>query len=186
MKDKFFYICDEIMKKRNKGEDFILSFSGEKSQYIRFNNAKVRQTGCVDDANLYINFIKNNRSCKFSLSFQGDHSIDLNNVLNYIEIMRNEINNLPEDPYIVRPDSSKSICEINDGNILSREQVIDSVLPIIQGVDFTGIWASGPIYRGSANSNGQRNWFETSSYSLDYSLITPKPCYASIKKHLPR
>ena len=58
MKDNFFYICDEIMKKRNEDEDFILSFSGEKSQYIRFNNAKVRQTGCVDDANLYINFIK--------------------------------------------------------------------------------------------------------------------------------
>tara|TARA_B000000557_G_scaffold178932_1_gene145938 strand:- start:655 stop:1977 length:1323 start_codon:yes stop_codon:yes gene_type:complete len=173
MKDNFFYICDEIMKKRNEDEDFILSFSGEKSQYIRFNNAKVRQTGCVDDANLYINFIKNNRSCKFSLSFQGDHSTDLNNVLNCIEMMRNEINNLPKDPYIVRPDSSKSICEINDGNILSRDQVIDSVLPIIQGVDFTGIWASGPIYRGSANSNGQRNWFETNSYSLDYSLITP-------------
>ena len=56
MKDNFFYICDEIMKKRNEDEDFILSFSGEKSQYIRFNNAKVRQTGCVDDANLYINF----------------------------------------------------------------------------------------------------------------------------------
>ena len=88
-------------------------------------------------------------------------------------MMRSEINNLPNDPYIVRPDSSKSICEVNDGNILSREQVIDSVLPIIQGVDFTGIWASGPIYRGSANSNGQRNWFETNSYSLDYSLITP-------------
>ena len=173
MKDNFFYICDEIMKKRNEDEDFILSFSGEKSQYIRFNNAKVRQTGCVDDANLYINFIKNNRSCKFSLSFQGDHSTDLNNVLNCIEMMRNEINNLPKDPYIVRPDSSKSICEINNGNILSRDLVIDSVLPIIQGVDFTGILASGPIYRGSANSNGQRNWFETNSYSLDYSLITP-------------
>ena len=91
MKDIFYFICDEIMKTIHKDEDIILSFSGEKSQYIRFNNAKVRQTGCVDDASLFINFIKNNRSSKYSFSFQGHHEIDLKNILNLIENMRIEI-----------------------------------------------------------------------------------------------
>ena len=172
MKDKFFYICDQVIKKLNNDEDLIISFSGESSQYIRFNNAKVRQTGCIDDGNIFINFIKNNRSSKISLSFQGEESIDLKNILNHIEKMRNEISQLPEDPYIVRPAENNSICEINNGNLLNKNQVVETILPLIQGVDLTGIWASGPIYKGSANSNGQKNWFETESFSLDYSLIT--------------
>tara|TARA_Y100001970_G_scaffold255799_1_gene332848 strand:+ start:2784 stop:4106 length:1323 start_codon:yes stop_codon:yes gene_type:complete len=172
MKETFFYICDAVIKQLNLDEDLIISFSGENSQYIRFNNAKIRQTGCIDDANIYLNFIKNNRSCKTSISFQGKQSIDLNNVLDQVQIMRDEINQLPEDPFIVKPGNYESIVEINKGMLIDKNNVVDKILPLIQGVDFTGIWASGPIYRGSANSNGQKNWFETESFSLDYSLIT--------------
>ena len=68
MKDTFFYICDEVIKKLNKNEDLIISFSGESSQYIRFNNAKIRQTGCIDDANIFLNFIKINLSLSFNSS----------------------------------------------------------------------------------------------------------------------
>tara|TARA_B100000700_G_C15038256_1_gene853892 strand:+ start:274 stop:1596 length:1323 start_codon:yes stop_codon:yes gene_type:complete len=173
MKDTFFYICDEVINRLDKSEDLIISFSGESSQYIRFNNAKIRQTGCIDDANIFLNFIKNNRSCKTSISFQGKQSIDLNNVLNQIQKMRYEIDQLPKDPFIVKPGNYESISEINKGKLIGRENVVNTILPLIQGVDFTGIWASGPIYKGSANSNGQKNWFETESFSLDYSLITP-------------
>ena len=172
MKDTFFYICDEIMKKISSDEELIISFSGEKSQYIRFNNSKIRQTGCIDDANIFLNFIKNNRSCKYSFSFQGEKFFDLNNILNQVKKMRKEINQLPEDPFIVKPGNYESIYEVNKGSLIKNENVVSEILPLIQGVDLTGIWASGPIYRGSANSNGQRNWFETESFSLDYSLIT--------------
>ena len=146
MKDTFYYICDETIKQLKDDEELIISFSGESSQYIRFNNAKIRQTGCIDDANIFLNFIKNNRSCRSSFSFKGKKVIDLKNILYQIEKMRNEINQLPEDPYIVKPGNYESICEINKGNLISNEDVVSSILPFIQGVDFTGIWASGPIY----------------------------------------
>ncbi|SVD63049.1 uncharacterized protein METZ01_LOCUS415903, partial [marine metagenome] len=42
------------------GEYLILSFSGENSQFIRFNAATIRQTGLVDDADLGMKFISNN------------------------------------------------------------------------------------------------------------------------------
>ena len=56
----------------------------------------------------------------------------------------------------------------------------------MNGVDLTGIWASGRIFSGNANSNGLEHWFETETFSLDYSLITPnkkmvKACYANTK-----
>ena len=43
MKDTFFYICDEVIKKLNKNEDLIISFSGESSQYIRWSCLRQRR-----------------------------------------------------------------------------------------------------------------------------------------------
>ena len=50
------------------------------------------------------------------------------------------------------------------------EQVIDEVLDTATGLDLVGIYAAGPICRGFANSFGQRNWHEVSSFSLQWSL----------------
>ena len=44
--------------------------------------------------------------------------------------------------------------------------------PAIKNVDLAGIWASGNIYVGYANSKGLLHWFSTDSFSFDYSLIT--------------
>jgi predicted Zn-dependent protease len=48
--------------------------------------------------------------------------------------------------------------------------IVDEVLSAAQGYDLVGILAAGPIYRGFANSFGQRNWHETASFNLDWSL----------------
>jgi predicted Zn-dependent protease len=44
------------------------------------------------------------------------------------------------------------------------------VLAAAAGLDLVGIYASGPVYRGFANSLGQRNWHEVSSFNLQWSL----------------
>ena len=63
------------------------------------------------------------------------------------------------------------------------KESINQLMPCMQGVDLTGLWASGIIYTGVANSLGQEHWFETETFSLDYSLITEdkkmvKDCFA--------
>ena len=173
MEQAFNQVCDEILNKLESDEHLIISFAGEKSIFIRFNNAKIRQIGHVDDANISLNLMKKNRSTRGSCTFCGDKNIDLPIILQELSRLRSEVDQLPLDPFIVLPEDFGSTHEINEGNILSDEEIVNTILPIVQGVDFTGIWASGPLYRGSANSAGQRHWFSTETYSLDYSLITP-------------
>ena len=60
MEKEFKNISELLFSQLNKEEDLILSLSGENSQFIRFNNASVRQTGLVDDAELELKFISNN------------------------------------------------------------------------------------------------------------------------------
>ncbi len=173
MEHSFNQVCDEILNQLHSDEQLIISFAGENSVFIRFNNAKIRQIGHVDDASISLNLMKNGKSCRGGCTFRGEKQIDIPRVQQELHRLRDEVDELPIDPFIVLPEDHGSTREVNTGNILSDDAIVNAVLPVIQGVDFTGIWASGPMFRGSANSAGQRHWFSTETYSLDYSLITP-------------
>lgn len=153
-------------------EALVLSFSGERSQFIRLNNAAIRQTGLVDNADLGLKFISNNRTVQGGFTVSGDLETDLQRGRSELSRMRQEVHEIPEDPYQVIPENSGSSREINVARGLPFEHAVDALLPVIQGVDFVGIWANGKIYRGNANNLGQKHWFETETFSLDFSLVT--------------
>ncbi|MBT4828198.1 MAG: TldD/PmbA family protein, partial [Candidatus Marinimicrobia bacterium] len=168
----FNQLSDSLFSELNNGENLILSFDGEKSQFIRFNHAKVRQTGLVDDADLGLKFIVNNRSVHGGFTVSGNFDIDLARGKYEIERMRLEAQEIPEDPFVVFPENAGSSHEIKTADSLPFETAVDALLPAMSGADFVGIWANGRMFRGNANNLGQKHWFETESFSLDYSLVT--------------
>ena len=183
MEKIFNNLCESLFSKLESGEDLVLSFDGENSQFVRFNNASVRQTGLVDDADLGLKFISNGRTCNGGFTVSGNPDIDIKRGVSEIERMRAESREIPEDPFVVLPNDSASSHEIKQASGLAFEDAVDAILPAMHGTDFVGILANGRMYRGSANNLGQKHWFETESFCLDYSLVTPehqmvKGCYA--------
>jgi len=183
MEKIFNNLCESLFSNLGPGEDLVLSFDGENSQFVRFNNASVRQTGLVDDADLGLKFISNGRTCNGGFTVSGNPDVDMNRGLGEIERMRAESREIPEDPFVVMPNDSASSHEIKKASGLAFEDAVDAILPAMHGTDFVGILANGRMYRGSANNLGQKHWFETESFCLDYSLVTPehqmvKGCYA--------
>ena len=174
MEKIFNQLSDSLFSELNNGENLILSFDGEKSQFIRFNHAKVRQTGLVDDADLGLKFIVNNRSVHGGFTVSGNFDTDLARGQSEIERMRLEAQEIPEDPFVVFPENAGSSHEIKTADSLPFETAVDALLPAMSGADFVGIWANGRMFRGNANNLGQKHWFETESFSLDYSLVTPE------------
>ncbi len=186
MKEYFFSISEKIMNNLNSDEHITLSINGENSEFIRINNAKVRQIGTVSDTILSIELIKNNRKIGISFTLQRNSEKDLELAIQHLEILRNNIDSLPEDPLCVIPKDYGSLDEEYKGELLSSKDSIDSLLPVMQGIDLTGIWSSGDVFIGNSNSSGQKNWFSTETFSLDYSLINPlkkmvKETYAGTK-----
>ena len=185
--DKYYSILNNyIFLLLDKNETLITNISGENSQFIRFNNSKIRQTGLIDDMSFSMTLISNNRKTSISMTLIGEKEKDKLLICEYLEKLRDNIKFLPEDPFIVMPILSDSSKEINTGKLLNYKKSINHLLPVMQGVDLTGIWASGKIFSGNANSLGLEHWFETETYGLDYSLITPskkmvKACYAGTK-----
>jgi len=174
MEKMFTAVSDKLFSMLKSNEILTLSFKGESSQYIRLNNAKIRQTGLVDDALLNMRLIQGRQTCSGNVTFSTNLEEDLRRVTEELQRLRSELPQLLEDPFIVKPSGEGSSLEIKTAQGLPLEQAVDALLPAMQGVDLVGIWASGKIYYGAANSLGQKHWFETDTYSLDYSLVTPQ------------
>ena len=172
MENKFKNISDKIFTLLNDGEYLTISFSGENTQFIRFSQSKIRQTGLVDDATLELELIYDNRTCGEAFTLSGSTDADIQKAQEVLESLRAEIVQLPEDSYIILPENNGSSRDIHVGSLLSVEDAANALTPAMQGVDLAGIWSSGKIYRGNANSLGQKHWFCTETFSLDYSLIT--------------
>ncbi len=153
-------------------EQFTLRLQGEVSQFTRFNHAKVRQTGIVQDGSLQLKLISQQRSSSIEFSFTGDSEIDLPQAQAALAALRLEVPQLPLDPYLVIPTGNATSHEVHTGALLPDAEVVSSLLPVVNNLDFTGLYAAGMAVRGYADSSGQKHWFANESYTLDYSLFT--------------
>ena len=173
MEQLFNQLSEKLLKSLDADEHMKVSIDGENSQFVRFSQSKVRQAGLVDDASLSISLIKDGRTCSGSFTLTGNSETDEKTAYMELERMREEVVSLPKDPFVVLPEDTGSSREDHNGSLLSQENAVSALSPAMQGVDLAGIWASGRIFTGNANSAGQKHWFATDTFSLDYSLITP-------------
>ncbi len=173
MEQLFNQLSETLLNNLQNGEDLKLTIGGENSQFVRLSRSKVRQSGLVDDASLSIVLIKDERTCSGSFTLTGNISTDEATAMEELNRLRDEVGTLPKDPFVVMPEDTGSSREEHNGSLLNEEEAVSALSPAMQGVDLAGIWASGRIFTGNANSAGQKHWFATDTFSLDYSLITP-------------
>ncbi|MFM2062122.1 MAG: hypothetical protein RLZZ507_1792 [Cyanobacteriota bacterium] len=171
LENNFNQLIEMLLAKKADSEHFTVRLNSERSQFTRFNHAKVRQTGLVADGSITLTLMENQRSsfCKFP--FTGNWDIDWQTAYQALQDLREELHLLPVDPYLVLPTGNNSSREVHTGKLLAPENVVNSILESVADLDFTGIYAGGVIIRGYGDSNGQKHWFATDSFNLDYSLI---------------
>lgn len=171
LENNFNQLIEMLLAKKADSEHFTVRLNSERSQFTRFNNAKVRQTGLVADGSITLTLMENQRSsfCKFP--FTGNWDLDWQTAYKSLQDLREELHLLPVDPYLVLPTGNNVSREVHTGKLLGSENVVNSILEPVKDLDFTGMYAGGVIIRGYGDSNGQKHWFATDSFNLDYSLI---------------
>jgi predicted Zn-dependent protease len=160
-----------LLDKKTATEQFTLRLTSEQSQFTRFNHAQVRQTGLVADGSLELTLMENQRSSFRTFPFTGNWDIDWQNTYTALLELREELTHLPLDPYLVLPSGNNSSREINTGKLLPPTAVAPTILELVQELDFTGMYAGGVVIKGYADSQGQKHWFATDTFTLDYSLF---------------
>lgn len=165
-------LIETLLIKKAENEQFTVRLSSERSQFTRFNHAKVRQTGCVTDGWIELTLMADQRSSIRQFPFTGNWEIDWQLAYTALQELREELIVLPIDPYLVLPSGNNTSRELHSGNLLAAEAVVPNVLELVTELDFTGIYAGGLIIKAYGDSNGQKHWFATDSFTLDYSLFT--------------
>ncbi|NEP17052.1 MAG: TldD/PmbA family protein [Leptolyngbya sp. SIO4C1] len=168
----FNQLVDSLLPQLQAKEQTKLTLTAETSQFTRFNRAKVRQTGSVTKGELELTLMASQRSASQSVPFTGEKTSDWPTLLAALADLRTELPQLPEDPYLVLPAAESTSRDVYSGSLLSAEQVVPQLLPPLAGQDAAGLYAGGKSIRAYADSAGARHWFETETFTLDYSLFT--------------
>ena len=152
------------------GEAYTARFSAEASDFVRMNRGKVRQPGTVHQRYLTIELIVGPRHASHLLSLSGDLADDRANLRAILSELRAIVPDLDLDPHVMFATDVKPTRATRGGPLPPSEAIIDAVLGAASGLDLVGLYAGGPIYRGFANSFGQRNWHEATTFNLQWSL----------------
>jgi predicted Zn-dependent protease len=152
------------------GERYAASFSAEQSDFVRMNRGRVRQPGTVIQQSLRIQLIRDQRHASHSLSLTGRIGPDREAIMRAIATLRAALPELADDPHLLLPEDIISTRVKRDGALPASEVIVDEVLAAAKGLDLVGLLAAGPLYRGFANSEGQRNWHAAATFNLQWSL----------------
>jgi predicted Zn-dependent protease len=167
----FFSLVDAVALHLKPNQHFSLSLQAEDSQFVRFNRARVRQTGTVKDGWLTLSLMTLERTCFSRMPFTGLFEADWPVLKTALLELQAVLPQLPLDPYVVIPQGDARSQEVFMGELLPADAIATTLLAPVQACDFTGIYAGGLSLRGYGDSAGQRHWFATTAYTLDYSLF---------------
>jgi predicted Zn-dependent protease len=164
LKDKFFATAEALARALRPDETLLCNLSAERSDFVRFNQARVRQAGSVTQAYLELRLVRDRRQAIATGMLDGDDHGQA------LRALRDSLDGLPEDPWLLVNEEPRSSESATRGALPAPKDVVDAVLGNSSKLDFVGIYAGGAQMRGFANSLGQKNWHEVDSFNFDFSL----------------
>jgi len=172
MKSYFKKVSEYLFNNLESNEILILNFDAEQTDFVRFNHAKIRQAGNVDQATLTLSLVYKRKSLNSVIRLSLDYQKDSVLLLRTLCYLRREIPELPQDPYLMYERNLNSFDRETKNKSLDSFNITDSILQGCHSLDMVGILSTGAIMKGFSNSLGQFNWHESQSFNFDWSMYT--------------
>ena len=155
-------------------EHFMCSYAAEQSDFVRFNHARIRQAGHVDQGDLSLRLIDGHpddaRQAAMSLTLSGDVASDLAHCERAFASLRATLPDLPPDRLSTFETEGFTSRNVRVGRLPSGADMAATVTEFGVGHDLVGFLATGPIQRGFASSFGHHNWHEVANFNFEWSL----------------
>ncbi len=153
------------------GDEVLLAAThSESTDFVRFNNARVRQAGNVDQSSVDLDLIEGGRHTQAGLRLSGDAVSDRARVVAVIERLREQRALVPDDPHLIINTDATSTQFVGDNELPPSDDALAAITHGAAGQDLVGIYTAGAVASGFANSLGQRNWFQTSTFNFDWTF----------------
>jgi predicted Zn-dependent protease len=147
-----------------------LALSAESSDFLRFNQSRLRQATQVEQAHVAVTVTQGQRAAQATHTLSGDLARDTAMLQAAVRTLHEVVPLLPEDPHLLQPDAVTRSTRNDTGSLPSAAQVIDAVRAHADGVDLVGLYAGGPVVRALADNRGQRHWHRVETFSFDWCL----------------
>jgi predicted Zn-dependent protease len=185
---EFHAIAAALDRALRPGERYAATLDGEETDFVRLNRGKVRQPGRVSQCYLCVTLIDGRRHAEHRFTLCGDLAQDIAAATTALADLRGVLGDAHDDPHLLLPDTLQSSSMVRGGALPPATELIDRILAAAQGTDLVGLYAAGPVFRGFADSRGQRNWHSVTSFNFDWSLYhradkAVKMAYAGLEWH---
>jgi predicted Zn-dependent protease len=174
MQDYFYTLADFIGSQLLKDEIYLCEFSGEQSDFIRFNHGQIRQPSSVEQYYLELDLIRGNHHAIGKIPLSSQLSLDQERLVTLLTKLRDQLPYVPADPYLLYATEVQSTESIGSNDLPETPLVLADIIDTVRHTDFVGCYASGGSFTGFANSFGQRNWHSRYSFNLNWSLYYEK------------
>lgn len=171
IRDHFFQIVEALCCRLVSGEFLACWFCGEDSNFVRFNQNRVRQSGHVLQLEMTLNLIDGKRHSSMESALTSDLDHDIQHLETNLRYLQNQIGTLEPDPYLnfnSDPQDSETISNVPTPE---SSEAISDIIAAADGLDLVGFYADGTLFRGFANSLGQKNWYSKAKFNFDWSCF---------------
>ena len=172
MQDYFQQLSEKLFSILSTDEVLLLNFEGEQSDFVRFNQNKIRQAGNVAQQRLDLTLIKGQRQTEATIDLSVDLNGDIKQAGEVLVQLREQLPFLPDDPFLYYATEPHNATFIGKNELPSADVAVDEIIKIAEGLDLVGLWAGGEISRGFANSLGQFNWHVNYNFNFDWSIYS--------------
>lgn len=163
-------LSEALFNLLKSGEDLSLNLHSEESDFIRFNQSKVRQNTFVRQHELEFLYQCNQRSYKAAFSLTMNLETDVATAQNILTSLRNNLDKTDVNPKFIPIENHGTSEVYKKSNRPSTAELISIITSTFSDSDLAGFWSSGPLRQASINSKGQFHYFENDSFFFDYSL----------------
>lgn len=163
-------VTDPLFASLKAGEELTANLVAEESLFVRFNANRVRQNTNVEQRAISLKLQADGRTVEKSRTLTGRADADRAALASLLDACRAEAKQLPPDPNQVPMQNNGESSEEFRGALLAPEDAVRAVAGSAEGLDLAGLYSGGPAIRANRNSKGQRHWFATENFFLDYSL----------------
>lgn len=165
-------LSEKIFSLLNAHETLLLSFEGERSDFVRLNKNQIRQAGKVTQQHLTMNLIANQRQVQASYDLSVQFDADVAVAKDVIHQLRQQLSFLPEDPYLHFATETHNTHDVAKNTLPAADHALQEVIAEAGQLDLVGLWAGGEVSRGFANSLGQFNWHVNYNFNFDWSVYS--------------
>ena len=128
------------------GDEILLaSAHSETTDFARFNDARIRQAGSVDQTSIDLDLIEAQRHTEASLQLSGDAATDNARVENVLTRLREQRAAVPDDRYLVINTVPISTHHVGNNELPDRNDALGSITDGAGDRDLVGVYTAGCI-----------------------------------------